>query len=195
MKFLLPCGFRTRPSFLAQRMPSTTGSGFGVALAQTDGVSKVMFNGLHSSGLRLICFVTGVLVLLSIAACRRGAPVFDPSPRPAQADGTISGTVRGPEGTSSIEGRDVTVVNVDTGVRAQVKTNNAGGFTFKVKPGKYRVELVLLAGETLVKQPGVINVNRSDVDAHADFVVGNSRIARPRFASPRAADGLGSPSA
>ena len=155
----------------------------------------MMTSGSLSSRLRLICFATGIVVLLSLAACRRGAPVFDPSPRPTQADGTISGTVRGPEGTSAIEGRDVTVVNVDTGVRDQVKTNNAGGFTFKVKPGKYRVELALLSGETLVKQPGVINVNRSDVDAHADFIVGTSRVARPRFAAPRAADGLGSPSA
>ena len=118
--------------------------------------------------------------------------MFDPSPRPSQTDGTISGTVRGPEGTSAIDARDVAVVNVATGERSQVKTNNAGGFTFKVKPGEYRVELVLLPGEVLVKQPGVINVNRSDVDAHADFVVGTRRVARPRFAAPRF-DGLGSP--
>ena len=122
-------------------------------------------------------------------------PVIDPSPGTAIADGTISGTVRGPEGTSAIENRDVTVINVDTGARAQVKTNNAGGFTFKVAPGKYRVELALLPGEAIVKQPGVINVNRSDVDAHADFVVGSRKDARPRFAAPRGYDGLGSPSA
>jgi hypothetical protein len=158
-------------------------------------VLRTLINGSHSLRLRLICFATSAVVVLSIAACRRGAPVFDPSPGPTQADGTISGTVRGPEGTSPIEGRDVAVVNVDTGLRAQVKTNNAGGFTFKVKPGKYRVELALLSGEVLVKQPGVINVNRSDVDAHADFVVGTSRVSRPRFAAPRAADGLGSPRA
>jgi len=72
-------------------------------------------------------------------------------------------------------------------------TNNAGGFTFKVKPGKYRVELMLLEGETLVKRPGVISVNRSDVDAHADFVIGTSRIARPRFAAPRIDNGLAPP--
>lgn len=119
-------------------------------------------------------------------------PVIDTSPGPVQADGTISGTVRGPEGTSAIEGRDVAIVNVTTGAREQMKTSNTGGFTFKVKPGKYRVELALLPGEVLVKQPGVINVNRSDVDAHADFVVGSSRVARPRFAAPRF-DGLGSP--
>ena len=142
--------------------------------------------------MRLICFAGGVAVLLTIAACRRGVPVIDPSPGPVQADGTISGTVRGPEGTSAIEGREVAVVNVETGAREVVKTNNAGGFSFKVKPGKYRVELTLIPGEVLVKQPGVINVNRSDVDAHADFVVGSHRVSRPRFAAPRS-DGLGSP--
>ena len=154
---------------------------------------RALFSRCNSANMRLICFAAGVAVLLSIAACRRGVPVIDPSPGPAQADGTISGTVRGPEGTSAIEGRDVTIVNVATGAREQAKTSNTGGFTFKVKPGKYRVELALLPGEVLVKQPGVINVNRSDVDAHADFVVGSNRVSRPRFASPRSSDGLGSP--
>ena len=142
---------------------------------------------------QLICLCSVIAVLLSIAACRRGAPVIDPTPGPVQADGTISGTVRGPEGTSPIEGRQVSVINVETGARDEVKTNNAGGFTFKVKPGKYRVELTLQAGEVLVKKPGVINVNRSDVDAHADFVIGTNRVSRPRFAAPRVSDGLGSP--
>ena len=132
-----------------------------------------------------------VVTLSSLAACH-GGPVLDLSPKPAQADGTISGTVRGPEGTSAVDGRSVEVVNVDTGERQHATTNSAGGFTFKVKPGKYRVELALQEGETLVKKPDVINVNRSDVDAHADFVVGVPRISRPRYRIPRADDGLGS---
>jgi hypothetical protein len=107
-------------------------------------------------------------------------------------DGTISGTVRGPQGTSAIEGREVSVVNVATGERQRVTTNNAGGFTFKVKPGKYRVELTLQDGETILKRPGVMTINKSDVDAHADFVI-SSRLVRPRFAAPRGDDGLGSP--
>ena len=147
-----------------------------------------------ASLLRLIGFLVGAAVLISIGACRRGVPVLDPSPRPSQTDGTISGTVRGPQGTSPIEGREVAVVNVDTGERQKALTSNTGGFTFKLKPGKYRVELALMQGETIIKKPGIINVNRSDVDAHADFVIGNgaSRSSRPRF-GPRADDGLGSP--
>jgi hypothetical protein len=129
--------------------------------------------------------------LITIAACH-GGPVVDLSPKPLEADGTISGTVRGPEGTSAIDGRSVEVVNLETGERQHTATNNAGGFTFKVKPGKYRVELTLQDGETLVKRPGVISVNRSDVDAHADFVLGAARISRPRNHAPRSDDGLGS---
>lgn len=119
--------------------------------------------------------------------------MIDTGPRPPQADGTISGTVRGPQGASAVEGRTVEVVNVNTGARQRTTTNNAGGFTFKVPPGKYRVVLTLIDGEVIVKQPSVISVNRSDVDAHADFVLGSSRISRPRLPRMRGEDGLGSP--
>jgi hypothetical protein len=141
----------------------------------------------------LVTLLTGVIALLSIHACRQGVPVLDPGSRPAVAAGTISGTVRASAGSSSIEGRTVEVVNVDTGTRERTTTNNAGGFTFKVLPGKYRVDVVLLDGETLVKRPGVIDVDRSDVDAHADFIIGTTRIVRPRFAAPRTDNGLGPP--
>ena len=140
-----------------------------------------------------IWFLAGVVVMALVAGCRQGMPVIDTTPGPAQADGTISGTVRGPEGTSPVEGRAVEVINVDTGDRHRVVTNNAGGFTVKVPPGRYRVELTLLEGEVLVKRPGVMEVNRSDVDAHADFVIGTSRISRPRARPQRGDDGLGAP--
>jgi hypothetical protein len=136
--------------------------------------------------------VAVVVTLSSLAAACHGGPVLDLGPKPEQADGTISGIIRGPEGTSAVEGRSVAVINVDTGEMQRTTTNNTGGFTFKVKPGKYRVELTILDGETIIKQPGVIRVNRSDVDAHADFVVGVVRISRPRNHIPRADDGLGS---
>lgn len=132
-----------------------------------------------------------IATLFSLAACH-GGPVLDLGPKPLQADGTISGTVRGPEGTGAIDGRAVEVVNVDTGERQRATTNSAGGFTFKVKPGKYRLELTLHDGETLLKKPDVINVNRSDIDTHADFIVSASRVSRPRNRAPRADDGLGS---
>ena len=146
----------------------------------------------HCAGLvRTIALLVFAAVVMTMAACH-GGPVVDLSTKPVQADGTISGTVRGPEGSSAIEGRNVEVVNLETGERQRATTNNAGGFTFKVKPGNYRVELTVLDGEMVVKKPDVIHVNRSDVDAHADFVLGAARISRPRNRAPRADDGLGS---
>jgi hypothetical protein len=153
-----------------------------------DDVRETRFHCTHTC---IAWLVAALLALSTVAACH-GGPVVDLSPKPPQADGTISGTVRGPEGTSAVEGRAVEVINVDTGERQSVTTNNSGGFTFKVKPGKYRVELTLQEGETLLKRPDVINVNRSDVDAHADFIVGVARISRPRNRIPRTDDGLGS---
>ena len=131
------------------------------------------------------------MLLCTILACRQGMPVIDTTPGPVQADGTISGTVRGPVGTSAIVGRTVEVVNVATGERQKTTTNEAGGFTFKVPPGKYRVVLALVEGEIIVKGPPVLQVNRSDVDAHADFVLGTSRLLRQRSPRPRGDDGLG----
>ena len=138
---------------------------------------------------RAMLMATGCLVALamaigSVVACRRGVPVIDPGQPPPTTDGTISGTVRGPQGTSSIVGREVVVINVATGERQRTQTNDAGGFTFKVKPGKYRVEVATVAGESVIKQPGVMNVNRSDVDAHADFVLGSAKASRRRGPAP-----------
>ena len=134
-----------------------------------------LLNGRRAMLMAALCALTLAMAIASVAACRRGVPVIDPGERPPATDGTISGTVRGPEGTSSIAGRQVEVINVETGERQSTHTNPAGGFTFKVKPGKYRVEVVTLAGESVLKRPGVMNVNRSDVDAHADFVLGSAK--------------------
>jgi Carboxypeptidase regulatory-like domain len=134
--------------------------------------------------------VAALVALSGPAGCRQGVPVVYPSTG-AQANGTISGMVSGPEGADPMEGRTVEVVNVGTGERQRVVTGNTGGFSVRVKPGEYRVDLTLRDGEVIIKRPGVIDVNRSDVDAHADFVVGPSHLAHPRYNAPRPADGLG----
>lgn len=146
-----------------------------------------------SGGLASAVMVATLAVLAVLAACRPGVPVVDTAPRPDEANGTISGTVRGPEGTSPIEGRRVEVIDTTTGERQATTTNEAGGFTFKVKPGRYRVQLALRDGETIVKQPGIMNVNRSDVDASADFVLGVVRISRPRHPAYQTDPALGAP--
>ena len=133
-----------------------------------------------------------IFVVVTLTGCRRGlAP--DTNPAPPQSGATISGTVRGPEGSTHVDGRIVYVVNIDTFERQRVVTNQGGGFSVKVKPGKYRVELPLRQGEALVRQPETIDLVDRDGGADADFVLGNVRVSRPRTPNYRANDGLGSP--
>jgi Carboxypeptidase regulatory-like domain len=141
----------------------------------------------------VLCLIAVTCAIVSVAACRRGVPVIDPGEPPPTTDGTISGTVRGPEGTSSIADREVTVTNLDTGEKQSAKTNDAGGFTFKVKPGKYRVEVSVIAGESILKQPGVMHINRSDVDAHADFIIGSAKGLPSRRPAGHSDASLGPP--
>jgi Carboxypeptidase regulatory-like domain len=155
-------------------------------------------HGYRAVTMALLCVVAIASAVISVSACRQGVPVVDPSERPTTMDGTISGTVRGPVGTSSIAGRQVEVIDVDSGQRQRATTNSAGGFTFKVKPGKYRVEVTLLEGESVLKGPGIMHVNRSDVDAHADFIIGSGKsesgsVARPRMSPGQNESGLGPP--
>jgi hypothetical protein len=147
------------------------------------------------TGRRATIWLAGAVVAVSVAAaCRQGVPVIDTTPQPAEmASGTISGTVRGPQGTTGLAGRDVEAINVDTGERVSVRTSTEGGFTVKVKPGKYRLSVNLQSGETIVKDPGVINVNRSDLDAQRDIVIGQSRLERPQHRSSAIPEGLGPP--
>jgi hypothetical protein len=141
-----------------------------------------------------VWLVVGLLAVLSVGACwRRGTPIIDTAPRPAEANGTISGSVSGPAGTSAIAGRTIEAVNVDTGERQRETTSTTGGYTFKLKPGKYRLELTLLEGETIIKQPGVIDLNKSDVDSDRDIVVGVVRISHPSYPQLRSDPAMGTP--
>jgi hypothetical protein len=107
--------------------------------------------------------------------------------------GTLSGVVRAPEGSSSINGRAVEVINIDTDERHRITTGNSGEFTIKVKPGKYRVEVRLRQGESLIKQPGVMHVTRTEADTRADIVIESVRVARPRRMTTPVDPALGSP--
>jgi len=130
-------------------------------------------------------------VLSAAWGCRRPAPALETTPT-AQVRGVISGRIRGPQRSTMLDGRVVELVNLTTLERQRVSTSSSGSFAFQVQPGDYRVELTLLDGEALVRQPGVIHVNRTDVDSDADFVLGNGRVSRPRPAY-KTDDGLGSP--
>ena len=147
------------------------------------------------SWVRLTWFTVGVgtmLVVASLAGCGRVVPVDHTASRLAPAGGTISGTVRGRDSSAARDGRVVEVVNIADDQRHRTTTNSGGGFTIKVKPGKYRVELTLRDGEVLEKQPGVLNVDRSEDGARADFLIGGRRAARPRGGT-KSDVGLGSP--
>jgi len=91
-----------------------------------------------------------------------------------------------------MDGRILEVIDLTTNRRQRVTTDHHGGFSVSLDPGDYRVVLTLRDGEAIVREPGVIHVDRSAVDADADFVIGTSRVSRPRPAY-KVDDGLGSP--
>jgi hypothetical protein len=158
----------------------------GRALAET-----VIVTALRACAWRY--WVAAFLVVLAAAGCRRGVPVVDVGPKPPVALGTITGIVRGPEGTSAVVGRSVEVVNVATGEKQSVTTGENGGFTIKLPAGKYRLDLPLRDGETIVKRPGIVDLGRGDIDSHIEFVVASVRLTRPHGPGYRMNNGLGSP--
>jgi carboxypeptidase family protein len=133
------------------------------------------------------------LVLMLAGGCRSRDIPADSAGSATRGKGTISGTVRGAEGANTLADRLVEVVNLDTGERQRTTTSRTGGFSFTVKPAKYRVEVALNGGESLIARPGVIDLNRNAVDSHADFVVGRGRSTRPRHPTYSADTGLGQP--
>ena len=134
----------------------------------------------------------GVLMLLFAGACKPGVPVVDVGPKPPAARGTLTGTVRGPEGMS-LGGRTVEIFNAATGEKFTTQTSSTGGFTIQLPAAKYRVEFPLQSGETLTKRPGTIDLGRGDIDSHVEFVVATSRVNRSRGPAYRVDNGLGSP--
>lgn len=134
--------------------------------------------------------IAATATLLYAGACRRGVPVVDLGQKPPAARGTIAGLVHGPA-DSALAGRTVEVVNVATGEKHTTITASDGGFTIEVPKGKYRLDLELRRGETLVKRPDVVDLDRGDIDSHIEFVVAPARSARrPSY---RLDNGLGSP--
>jgi hypothetical protein len=113
--------------------------------------------------------------LLTAVGCHPG-PVIGKGPAPPAVGGTIAGIVS-TDANAAVAGRKVTAINRDTGTRYDVTTGTNGGYTIKVPEGTYRVEVELLPGEAIAKQPGEIRVNRSDLDPGRDFVITARRAA------------------
>jgi hypothetical protein len=141
----------------------------------------------------LIAFVVVVAGMLTVIACRRGAPVLDPGPKPPEMNGTISGRVMGVDDSARLVNRRVTIVSLDNGMKFTTSTTSTGGFTTKVPPGHYRVEIALRQDEHLVKAPNIVSINPSDVDANLEFVIAVGAAQHRPVDSLRDEDGLGSP--
>lgn len=108
------------------------------------------------------------LAFVTSAACHPG-PVIDTGPNQE-----VGGTVAGIVSTSTkapIAGRKVTAVNTTTGARFDATTGPNGGYTIQVPRGTYRLEVELLPGETVAKQPDEVRINRSDLDPARHFVI------------------------
>jgi len=134
--------------------------------------------------------VAGTMALLYLTACRQGVPAVDLGPKPPYARGTIAGLVRGP-GDAALPGRTVELVNISTGEKHPATTTTNGGFSIELPKGKYRLQLQLHEGETLTRQPGIVDLDRGDIDTHIEFVVTTARTAH--HPSYRLDNGLGSP--
>lgn len=136
-----------------------------------------------------------MLALLFGFGCRTSAPVIDVGSKPPAPRGTLTGMVRGPEGTSAVVGRTVDIINTATGEHHTATTSDNGGFTAELPAGKYRLELPLRPGETLVKRPGIVDLGHGDIDSHIEFVLGPARANHLHGPAYRVDNGLGAPTA
>ena len=109
-------------------------------------------------------------VSMVLAGCAATGPAYDPGPRP-DVGGSIAGRVSANDGTTALSARKVTAINMSTGARYDVSTASNGGYTVRVPPGMYKLEVELRSGETLTTQPESTEVDTGDLDAGRDFVV------------------------
>jgi hypothetical protein len=113
-----------------------------------------------------------VLMLLAGPACRSGQPLLVSTQGDKTTPGTIGGILSA-VGGERLAGRGVHAVQVGTSQRFSAVTNVTGGFTIKVPPGDYHLEVDLQPGEKIVREPGTVHINKSDLDANLEIVVGS----------------------
>jgi hypothetical protein len=114
-----------------------------------------------------------VVGALAIAGCRTGQPIYDRTPENQQTPGTIAGILSAGVGGEPVAGRGIHAVELfGGGRRYSATTSITGGFSIPVPPGKYRLEVDLRAGERVLRSPGEIDINDSDLDANLEVVIG-----------------------
>lgn len=116
---------------------------------------------------RVLSLIVACVLLIG---CRTGVPVIDTGDKPPAREGTIAGRVL-TDGNAAVVSRVVRAVAAD-GTVHEATTNNAGTYSMKVPPGKYRLEVVLREGERVIKGPTETEVNPSDLDPDRSFVIG-----------------------
>ena len=110
------------------------------------------------------------LAALAGAGCRPGQPIVDTTPGKNTTPGTIAGNLRTNAG-DPLPGREVRAVHATTGQKYSATTGVTGGFSIKVPPGKYRLEVDLREQESVAREPGLIDINQSDLDTDLDIIV------------------------
>ena len=92
----------------------------------------------------------------------------------AAVGGTIAGVVTGPA-DRALADRTVTVVDIDTGAHFQTATGQNGGYTLRVPPGKYRLEIQLRENERTTEKDAPILVVSGGIDVQKHVDVNQSR--------------------
>lgn len=124
---------------------------------------------MRFSALLLCC------VAVASAACRPG-PVINAGAKQPPVGGTIAGVVTTANPLVAVPGRKVTAIETTTGSRYETTTAANGGYTLQVPEGRYRLDVELRAGETLVKRPDDTRIGNSDLDPRRDFVISTAAL-------------------
>jgi Carboxypeptidase regulatory-like domain len=111
-------------------------------------------------------------VLAVATGCRSGQPIYSATHKDMQTPGTIAGIVSTGEDGEPLAGRRIEAVDLSGGRRYSATTSVTGGFSIPVPPGQYRLEVELREGERVVRSPGTIDINKSDLDANLEVVIG-----------------------